>query len=745
MLLSEKGRLPFGGLTDISEHLGRAQAGGMLQGSALLRVADCIRISRIVRRHIHSMHEDLPGLWSLAESLTEQPELQEDIQQKLDDEGFVRPDASPKLIRLHDRVAELEENLRSRMQSIMRTAAGRDLLQDSVIVRREGRFCLPVRSEHRSRFEGIVHDRSASGATIFMEPNAVRDTGNELRETHLEIREEEEAVLRALSARVGEIHADIEYSMETLSILDFILAKGRLSIDMQASAAEITTSGVVSLRSARHPLISDDDVVPISIWIGEEFRTLVITGPNTGGKTVCLKTLGLLVLMAMSGLHIPAEEGSEISLFEHVWADIGDEQSIEQSLSTFSSHMTQIVKIINRIASHRADNQDRGVRALVLLDEIGAGTDPTEGSALARSILTELHTAGCRTAVTTHYNNLKLFAYDQDGMQNAAVQFDEQTLQPTYRLLIGHLGSSNAFEIAQRLGLPARLVERARGNMDEDHMSLERAITDMRDTKHDFERKSAEVQQEAEKLQDLRGEYEEALEDLARERSKATGEAYKKAMEIVEVAEEKVRSIIAQMQAEPGQSKVTQKLRDDIARLREESRRAYEEHERSRVEETETAPETPPPEDLSDGAWVHVESLGRDGTISRQVDDSTYEVAIGNMRVEADLADLTDAKSPPSQEAAGLARRMQAEKRATFDPEIDLRGATVSEAIMELEKYLDDAALANISEVRIIHGKGTGTLRQGVHSFLSENEHVAEFEVAPVEEGGAGATIVHLK
>ncbi len=751
-LIEAWGHFPFGALSDISELLKKARAGAFLDGSSLLRVADCLRSAAAVRGHIDKAAETTPRLSKLAETLTEDQQLREDIEQALDDEGGVQPDASSELVRLHRRAVSLEEAMRERLSSIMREAADRDLLQDATIVSRDGRFCLPIKAPVHSRFQGIVHDRSTSGATVFMEPLEIVERGNQLRETELAIRQEEEAVLRQLTERVALIAEPMLADQTTLGILDFISAKARLSLDMDGVAPLITDDGVTSLRSARHPFIPDEEVVPTSIWLGEEFTTLVITGPNTGGKTVCLKALGLLTLMAMSGLHIPAEAGSQVALFENVWADIGDEQSIEQSLSTFSSHMTQIVKIVSRVYAHRnrANGEDNAgpINALVLLDEIGAGTDPTEGAALAKTILTFLHQAGCRTVATTHYNNLKLFAYAEKGMQNAAVQFDVKTLQPTYRLLIGFPGSSNAFEIAQRLGLPRRLVSDARDTLDEEQLTVQEAISQMRESKQRYERQRRQVDTETRALAQQREEYEDNRQELADREAQAVSEGFAEAVRIVREAEDQARQIIARLQAEASQSKVTQQLRDEMAELRESTLEAAKDDERRQAEaaaEPLAAEGQPAPGlDLSPGAWVHVNTVGKDGTIARQIDDDTYEVNVGNMRVEAAASDLSPAKDPPSPEARAMAQRMQARKAQSVSPEINLVGARVAEALLELEKYLDDAALAELSAVRIVHGKGTGALREAIGEFLGKHPHVRDFETAPFSEGGTGATIAHL-
>jgi len=750
-LVREWGYFPFGGLSDISELLSRARTGLFLEGSALLRVADCLRAAVAVHRYLERGQDLAPTLWHMSEHLTLASELQRDIEKALDDEGKVKPDASPELIRLHRQATSLEEAMRQRLGTIMRQAAERDLLQEALIVSRDGRFCVPVKATVQSRFQGIVHDRSASGATVFMEPLEIVERGNRLRETYLAIRDEQEAVLRALTHHVGAISESVQADQQTLGLLDFISARAHLALEMDAAPPELADDGVTSLRSARHPFIADQHVIPTSIWIGDEFSTLVITGPNTGGKTVCLKTLGLLTLMAMSGLHIPAEAGSRVSVFENVWADIGDEQSIEQSLSTFSSHMTQIVKVINRIYARRQRSEEsnsRPLSALVLLDEVGAGTDPTEGAALARTILSFLHQSGCRTVATTHYNSLKLFAYAQEGMQNASVQFDPRTLQPTYRLLIGSPGSSNAFEIAQRLGLPRRLVSDARASLDDEQLTAEQAISRMRSSQQRYDRQTHNLKQESRQMEQLRQEYEEKLAALESREAEAMRDGFRKAREIVQQAEKQARQIIARLQAESRQSRTTQQLRDQVSTLRREVARAAETYEKDAA----PAPIDPTPQDdasaspaLSPGDWVHVSSLRKDGSIIRQIDAETYEVSVQNMRAQAKLTDLTAPKDPPRPEATELARRMQARKVRSTSPEIHLRGRNVAEALLELEKYLDDASLAGLQQVRIVHGKGTGALRQGLREYLATNSQVRSFETAPQSEGGSGATVVYLR
>jgi len=480
------------------------------------------------------------------------------------------------------------------------------------------------------------------------------------------------------------------------------------------------------------------------VWLGQEFDTLVITGPNTGGKTVTLKTVGLLSLMAQSGLHIPAEPGSQMAVWRFVYADIGDEQSIEQSLSTFSGHMTQIVKILNRVAAHQRNLARRGkegesVRALVLLDEVGAGTDPTEGAALARAILLELHEAGCRTIASTHYNDLKVFAYATEGVENASVQFDIKTLQPTYKLQIGHAGSSNAFEISQRLGLPRRIVRRGREYLSQEELKFEQVMGQVEQQRRLLHEQTKEAASTRRDLDRARQRYEEDLEKLKAQRQRALEEGFAEAEEIIRRAEEEARAIIADMQRQTKQSRTTEERRRQLTELRSQVRQ-----ERKQVLEPQPEPEPEseqPQEPVLIGDPVHVVSLGRDGVVMAVPREGVYSVQVGHLRIEVKRADL----QPPTQgaaEAEMLAERMRTRKTFEVPREIDVRGMSVDEALAELEKYLDDVALARFPQVRIVHGKGTGLLRKGIHEFLRKQKGVREFRLADHSEGGEGATEV---
>ncbi len=740
-LLAQVGFPPLGGVSDIRALLDRARAGRGLEAGELLEVAAVLEACGRLRSYYAEGAQQAPMLYRLASRLGDYRHLAEAIRACIDDDGQVKPEASRELEQLHHRARGLQAQMHQRMQALLARYAERNVLQDGVIVQREGRWCLPVQVSQQSRFRGIVHDRSDSGATVFMEPLEVVELGNAIREAELAIEAERRRILRELSRQVGEVAEAVADDLRSIGVLDFITAKARLAQRMGAVEPEIADrSGYINLNGARHPLLRGE-VVPISLWLGRDFTTLVITGPNTGGKTVTLKTVGLLVLMGQAGLHVPAEPGTVISVFDGVYADIGDEQSIEQSLSTFSSHMTQIVKIISRVRQ-AAGRQGGKVNALVLLDEIGAGTDPAEGAALARAILRELHDAGCRTIATTHYNDLKMFAYSQPGMENASVAFDIKTLQPLYRVLIGHPGASNAFEIAQRLGLPRRLVEESRQFMDEEEQTFTQVLAQMEEHRRRLEKEQRATVRAQRDAEELREEYQKSLEELRKRQRQLLEEGYAEAKRIVREAQEQARAIIADLQRQERHTQVAEQRREELKQLDERIEARFA-RQRQQIE----PPPTPPPPaagDVAPGTRVHVPAWGRDGLVTEILDEETAEVQIGNLRVEVNITDLQPAREQPQVRAAETAARMKMRKQMAVGPEIDLRGSTVDEAILQLEKYLDDAMLAGMSSVRIVHGKGTGALREGIHHYLRRHRHVADFHFAPFEEGGDGVTVVTL-
>lgn len=740
--ITRQGVPPFGGLTDVSELLRKAAAGRVLDGQELRLVADFLRAARRVKQYLSQLpQQSAPRLVRFVGLLNEYGDLESCIEEAIDDEGQVREEASPELRSLRRKQAAAHERLHTILERVLARESAGPHLQERLIVQRSGRYCIPIKASAQSQFKGLIHDRSDSGATVFMEPFEAVGPGNELRETELAIEEEKLRILRELSYAVGSVAEYAAADLKTLGVLDFIFAKAILASKMNACEPIIAERGTLLLNRARHPLLTGE-VVPIDVWIGKEFDTLVITGPNTGGKTVALRTVGLLVLMAQSGLHVPASVGTEIAVFDHVYADIGDEQSIEQSLSTFSSHMRQIVKVIHRLEA-QYQRAPGSVNALVLLDELGAGTDPTEGSALARAILEKLQQLGARTLATTHYNELKAFAYAADRMMNASVEFNVKTLKPTFRLLIGEPGASNAFEIAQRLGLPRSISARARSFVSEEDLAVEDFIRRMERTRQRLSEEVHLAAEEREELERLQRSYAERLAELDQRRREALENGFAEARRIVELAEEQAREIISDLQRQPKQSKITEERRQQIAHLRREL-----EEQAARHRETELAAQPSQAEDpgypFSEGDQVHVRPLQRDAIVLRRIDADHALVEVGRMRVEVRVSDLGPPQEPISDEHRALADRLRTSKQLSVPNEINVIGLTVDEAIHRLEKYLDDAFLAGLDTVRIIHGKGTGALRRGLHAYLRTSRHVRSFGLAGRAEGGEGVTVVTL-
>jgi DNA mismatch repair protein MutS2 len=762
IVLQEHGRPPFGGVSDTSDLLKQARAGRVLEGSDVLRVNANARGARLLGDYFTRARDDAPLLAEFADRLGVYQELEERVERALDDHGAVRDDASDQLVRLRRSEEDLREELQERMEGILDRATRSGAARERIVVQRAGRYCIPVASSHQSRVPGIIHDRSDSGATVFIEPQEIVPRGNRLRETELAIGEEIRRILRELSQLIGTLAASLEEDLEGLAVLDFITAKAKLAQQMGATQPAVREDRVVDLKAARHPMLTGD-VVPIDLRIGDRFTTMIITGPNTGGKTVAIKTVGLLCVMAQSGLHIPANPGSEVCVFEEVFADIGDEQSIEQSLSTFSSHMTQIVKIIHRLAAHerrhRQKSVDAPVNALVLLDEVGAGTDPTEGAALAQAIIERLHASGAITIVTTHYNDLKGFAYSTEGIENASVEFDVRTLRPTYHLRVGEPGASNALMIAQRLGLPGEITRRANEFIDPDQVVFEDLLRRVESSRRAMDRQQTEAYKARVEAERLRAEREEQIEELERRREEALEQGFSEALEIAREAEAEAREIIAELQRQPKQSKVTEEGRQRISEMRRQAEeRLHEVREERREREKQRAraareaaeaqaeaeAETEPEIALHAGDRVHVASLSRDGEVLRALDSGVVEVRVGNMTIQTTAADLEPAREQVSAEAQEVHRRMQVRKSMELQEEVDVRGMTVDEAIAELSKWLDDAMLAGATHLRIIHGKGTGALREGIHDYLRKHRYVSHFQLADLNEGGSGATEVRL-
>lgn len=677
------------------------------------------------------------SLTPLFEVLEPLPTLQREIRRCILAEDQIADDASPNLRRIRRQIALSEERIHAQLQQMV-SGASRAFLQDAVITQRDGRYCLPVKAECRSQVPGMIHDQSASGATIFVEPMAVVKLNNEIRTLEGEEEKEIEKILQDLSARAAERGEDLTCDIKALSELDFIFARASLAKRMNATKPDFNQEGIVDIRRARHPLIERRKVVPVDIRVGEDFDQLVISGPNTGGKTVSLKTIGLLELMGMSGLHIPAKDHSRLALFRQIYADIGDEQSIEQSLSTFSGHMTNIVSFW----------KDADEQSLVLFDELGAGTDPEEGAALAISILSALHDRGIRTVATTHYSEVKVYALSTKGVENGSCEFDVSTLRPTYRLLIGVPGKSNAFAISKRLGLPDEIIEDAKGRIESEQESFETVISDLEDRRLSMEKAESDMTRDREEIRRLRRELERQEEKIRQSKEKILDAARAQAegllREAKQVADETIRAF-----NKMGGSALSAR---EMERKRTALRAKMDQVEAQKKKAANEKKQKQKPLDLGKlrvGDSVHVNSLNLKGIVRSLPDkNGNLDVQMGILHSVVKVSDIelleeVSVKAPSFQSTGTGKVRMS--KSANISTEINLLGLTVDEALPQLDKYLDDASIAHLEEVRVVHGKGTGALRAGIHKFLRKNKHTASFRLGEYGEGDAGVTIVTLK
>ncbi|MCC2670358.1 MAG: MutS2 family protein, partial [Armatimonadetes bacterium] len=739
-----------------------ASVEGTLEPTVLLSVADTAAAGRKLKSFLLQRKETAPNLEDTARKIGEFPLVEQAIYEAIDEHAEVRDDASNTLARLRRELRVVRNRMMDRLHSILRGSGYKDMIQDPVITTRDGRYCIPVKNEYRVQFGGLVHDQSSSGATVFMEPAPVVELGNELRQVEAKERQEVERILRELTSRVGQFAPDLMETVHALGELDFIFARAKLGQTMDAVEPVINKEGFVGLRRARHPLLSGA-VMPIDVDLGREHTVLVITGPNTGGKTVTLKTTGLFAIMAQCGLRIPADEGSTLPVFLGVYADIGDEQSIQQSLSTFSAHITNIAGILKEV-------DKTGRRSLVLLDEAGAGTDPTEGAALAKAILSELLRKGARTIATTHYGELKEFAYSTPGVENASVEFDMATLRPTYRLLIGVPGASNAFSIAARLGLPEPVVDEARGMVGTDRAMLsdviQRLTEDQRATETDLrkaERGALEVEQMREKAErELKQLKADRADTLMRAKTQAD-ELLRGARKEIERVREELRQIEKQARKaaeEPGNVAALNQLRERIAGVsgKVERREAHVERTKVRKEpppavEAVTTDRTPPT--VGDLVWVA--GFNQRGTLLSEDAGGKAQVQIGSMRTTVPMDAVQRIVTPrpgsggtataqpaaPRKHEAGSDLRLRA--RSAISPEIQLLGLRADEALTKLDAYVDQACLAGLSPFRVVHGRGTGALKRMVWDFLRGHPNVSGFVHPSEEEGGTGVTVVELR
>lgn len=725
-ILERRGRVPFGGISDFGPALERARVGSALAGEDFVQLRDALHGAGELGRVVSPEAEVCPRVGRLACEMPEFTALRKRIESTIDDDGRVVDGASPELARIRSQRRRLERHVQERMASFLTEPEVQRALQDRLITLRRNRPCLPVRAEFKRSIPGVVHDTSASGATVFIEPAAVVELGDEFQRLAVAEAEEVARILRELTLSVAERYDDLAHLRRLLAILDFVFARGRLSGAMGAEEPELVAEPRMVLVKARHPLIAADVVVPIDVAIGEEYDLLLITGPNTGGKTVALKTMGLLAAMSLSGLHIPADRGTRIPLLPGLFADIGDEQSIEQSLSTFSSHISNIAHILRRAP--------RG--SLVLLDEIGVGTDPDEGAALAVAILRHLLSRGVLVAATTHYGALKTFGLQEPRAQNASVEFDPDTLAPTFRLRTGVPGSSNALAIAKRIGLPREVIAAARDIVPRERVRIEEAILETERARRDYESRARALTQATREHERLAALCEERAEQLAEERKRALKDGWHEAKRLVADAREEARQALAELRRQPKEGRATQQVQEELRRLAERVEVAAEDAE---------APEPAPPPDVRPGDVVLVRGLGQRGVVLEPPGaDGRTAISIGAARAEVDTADLerVDAVTDPAmRDAIGVIR---VTKSLSVPREVHLRGMRVEEALDRLEKFLDDASLAEHRRVFIVHGKGTGALRDAVREYLRSDPRARSFEYAEQSEGGVGVTVVDL-
>ena len=730
-----KGRISFSDAAPVEESMKRLEIGGALSIAELLRI--CRLLSNAARARSYGRHDTqedaadcLDGYFDQLDPLAA---LSSEIERCIISEEEISDDASSTLKHIRRSMSGINDRIHSTLNGLVNGSL-RSYLQDPIITMRGDRYCIPVKSEYRSQVQGLIHDQSSTGSTLFIEPMAVVKLNNDLKELYAKEQEEIQVILARLSEETARHIEEIRADYRAMTDLDFIFARGALALSMKGSRPVLNNEGRIRIREGRHPLLDEKTVVPITVSLGEDFTLLIITGPNTGGKTVSLKTVGLFTLMGQAGLHIPAGDRSELAVFHQVYADIGDEQSIEQSLSTFSSHMTNIVSFLKKVDEH----------SLVLFDELGAGTDPTEGAALATSILSYLHKRNIRTMATTHYSELKVYALSTPGVENACCEFDVESLRPTYRLLLGIPGKSNAFAISGKLGLPDFIIEDAKKRLSEQDISFEDLLADLEASRRTIEKEREEIASYRRETEALKLQAEKRQEKLDEQRDRIIREANEKANAILreakEVADETIRSFhkfgkenISAAEMEKERERLRKKIKDTAPSAA--PRKAKKAHR---------------PEEFKLGETVKVLSMNLTGTVQSLPDSrGNITVQMGILRSQVNISDLeiVDEPSPytPKKMSRTSKGRIGMSKSLSVSPEINLLGKTVDEAVAELDKYLDDALLSHLNTVRVVHGKGTGALRKGIHEYLRRQKHVKSYHLAEFGEGDAGVTIVELK
>lgn len=736
----QKGAVSFRGVRDIRGSIKRLEIGAIIGINELLSICSLLEVCSKVKAYSRNdrdpdFEDSLEAMFQALQPLTP---VSSEIRRCIASEEELNDDASPALFKIRRSMRQINDKVHAQLQTMVNGSA-RTYLQDAVVTMRNGRYCIPVKAEHRGQVPGMIHDQSSTGSTLFVEPMAVIKLNNDLRELELKEEKEIEMILATLSARCGEETEALRDDLDLMTKLDFIFARAQLSRSMNGTQPDFNVEGRILIKKGRHPLLDKKKVVPIDIQLGKDFELLIITGPNTGGKTVSLKTVGLFTLMGQAGLHIPAFDHSELSVFHEVFADIGDEQSIEQSLSTFSAHMTNTVSIL----------QEADDRSLVLFDELGAGTDPTEGAALAIAILSNLHRRGSRVMATTHYSELKVFALSTPGVENGCCEFDVETLRPTYRLLIGVPGKSNAFAISQKLGLSQDIIEEAKTHLTQQDEDFEDLLADLEQKRVTIEQERDQINSYKEEIRGLKQRLESKQEKLDLSRDKILREANEQARNILQEAKDYADTTIRNFQKYGKAAGVSAKdMEKERGKLREKM---------SKVDKNLSAKNAAPKKsqkqltakDLHIGDSIKVLSLNLKGTVSTLPDaKGNLFVQMGILRSQVNIRDLEkldDTVITGGNFSKTGSGKIKISKSTSVSTEINLLGKTVDEAIMELDKYLDDAYIAHLPSVRIVHGKGTGALRKGVHNYLRRQKHVKSYRLGEFGEGDAGVTIVEFK
>lgn len=726
--------LPLEGVKDIRNPIRLAKLGAILTPRDLLYIASVMRTSRIIKDlWAEKRIQQCEIVDEIIKSLHSFQSIEEKIEKAILNEEEIADNASQKLNSIRSKKRTLTEKTREKLESIVNSPQYQKVLQEPIVTVRKERYVIPVKQEFKGAIPGVIHDQSSSGSTLYIEPLAVLQMNNEIRQLEVEERKEIERILWELSVKIQENHDFLESTLEGLTQLDFIMAKATYSLDIKGVEPSFNDRGFINIIKGRHPLLKGH-VVPIDVFLGDKFSILVITGPNTGGKTVSLKTVGLLTLMGQAGLHVPAEEGTELSVFDEVFADIGDEQSIEQSLSTFSSHLKNITEIVEKASNN----------CLILLDELGAGTDPTEGAALAMAILSYLHEKGSKVIATTHFSELKAFAYSTEGIENASVEFDVKTLSPTYKLTIGIPGKSNAFEIAYRLGLKESIIDSARGFLNTENLKMEELLMHIEQEKDMAEKEKQEIIF-------LKKDYLKRLDKLDEERQKL----YQKQEVILEKAREKAKALLQKTKDEAEQIIARLKEIDekDSKQMRDKAIEATRTWLRE-AEETFEGPEkrilkpayTKDNGPFKPGEKVKIAGLNQSGyIISIDEEAKSAQLQVGIMKINVPVKSLIKINSEKNEVEISRYSSIAMEKAKNISNQIDLRGMSLDEALIKVDKYLDDAIMAGLSSVLLIHGKGTGVLRQGIQDMLRKRSGIKSFRAGNIDEGGLGVTVVELK